>query len=121
MVLRMVPNAFCGQLFQACTLRYGPKPAELADLPLGAYCFLSDESFYDDLTQSYYRWYLACNASFFGIRRAFLPANGDGAFLDATMFVWAIGIGGSVCTPFRLDGGQIFPGGFAQCQVVISE
>ena len=120
-VLTMTPGTFCGNVFQTCTLRWGPTPADLASLPLGANCYLSDEQFYHDLSQTYYRWYLECRTAFFGVRRAFLPAGGGGPYLDATFFLWSIGVTGNGCTPFLLSNGQIYPGGDARCILTISE
>lgn len=124
-ILQMTVGLFCEPVFQPCTLAWGPKPAEFADLPLGENCFLSVESFYHDLSQAYYRWYLQCNTGFFGIRRAFLPNEHGGAFLDAILFAWTVGQPGNTCgTPptrsdFALTNGQGFPGINPQCDVEI--
>jgi len=118
-VLRVVPNAFCSQVFQACTLRWGPRPAGLDHIGLGAYCFLSDESFYHDFHQVYYRWHLSCDVYNFGIRRLFLWGDGSGG-LDSTLAVWSIGFYGSTCSPFRLNSAIVYPGGGYLCEISIS-
>lgn len=123
--LNMITEADCENVFQNCTLQWGPTPPELAELPLGSHCFLSNESFYHDLFQSYYRWHLFCGVALFGVKRAFLPTTQGGPFLDATFYAWTIGLAGNTCNagavPFELNVGRIFPGGNPACQLVIHE
>lgn len=121
LTLTMTPGGFCGNVFDACTLQWGPTPPELAELPLGTECFLSNESFYHNLFESYYRWHLFCYAALFGVKRAFLPTTQGGPFLDATFFAWTIGLPGNHCTPFLLSNGRIFPGGDPRCVLTIAE
>ena len=47
--------------FQACTLQWGPTPAEFAALSLGASCFLSTQVFSDPFTGGTFRYNLSCD------------------------------------------------------------
>ena len=118
--LSVTPGIYCEGVFQACTLQWGPKPAEFNNLPIEAMCFLSVELFYNSLAQAYYRWHLSCNSSSFGIRRVFYPTDDGGPFLDGTFFSWSVGVPGNACSPFLLSNGGIFPGGDPRCTLIIA-
>lgn len=107
--------------FQACTLEWGPTPAEFASINLGANCFLSTQVFSDPFTGGTFRYNLSCDTVFFRLSRVYEPSPDGPAFRDSATYTWQMGANGNSCSPFLLASGTIYPGGDTQCVVTISE
>jgi hypothetical protein len=122
-VLHMVsskPSSNDG-MFQSCTIAYGPTPAELSDLAIGDYSFLSVESFQDQETGDYFRYLFNCGANLYGITRVYADSILGSPFKDVLRYTWLINYPGNTCIPFLLSAGNVYPGGDATCIVTISE
>ncbi len=120
-VLHMSVSGPCEGVFQPCVIQYGPTPANLSGLNLGANCFLSTTTFVDDFSGIGYRYNLQCDTIFFRLSRVYLPSAYGGAFHDSSIYSWSIGQPGNTCHPFLLSTGYIYPGGNTNCIVTISE
>lgn len=114
------PNSNDG-MFQNCTIAYGPTPADLIDLGIGDYTFLSVESFQDQDTGDYFRYLFTCNTDLYGLTRVYADSIFGSPFKDVLRYTWLIDYPGNTCSPFLLTVGHIFAGGDATCVVTISE
>ena len=107
-------------IFQNATLVYGPPPASLAALNLGAKCFLSTQQFKDYSTNDQFWYYFGCLQGFYIITRVYATSAYSSPYRDQTRYRWLAGTSGNACSPFLLSKGTIFSGGDASCVVTIS-
>jgi hypothetical protein len=119
--LHLSASGPCDGVFLPCSLLYGPTPASLSNINLGANCFLSDQTFVDSLSGLSYRYNFGCDTIFFRLSRVYLPTSTSGAFHDSSIYSWSIGQPGNTCKPFLLSNGYIYPGGNTTCIVTVSE
>jgi hypothetical protein len=124
--LHLTSTGPCDGVFLPCTIVYGPTPANLSGINLGANCYLSNETFVDALSGLSYRYVLACDTIFFRLSRVYLPTYTSGPFHDSSIYSWSIGQPGNTCagtptptSPFLLSSGYIYPGGNTTCIVSI--
>lgn len=106
--------------FYDCTIQYGPTPAPLAGLQLGANCYLSTTTFPDPQTGDLFYYYLSCFSSVVRLSRVFPTSIYGSPFLDFVIYFWTLGYPGNTCDPFLLSNGAVFAGGDPACAVVIS-
>ena len=107
--------------FQACTIEWQATPSDFSGLALGAYCFLSTETFDDPYTGGTFQYNLSCDTIYFRLSRVYHSTSYGPAYQDAATYTWRIGDPGNSCSPFLLSGGTIYPGGDSMCIVTISE
>jgi len=119
-VLYLTAVGPCEGIFQACVLQYGPTPAEFSGLDLGANCFLSTETFFDEFAGVSYRYHFGCDTNFFRISRVYEPSVYGGPIHDASIYSWSINHPGNTCNPFLLSSGSIFSGGNTNCIVRVN-
>ena len=110
-----------GDMFQNCTLHYGPTPSEYAALSLGANCYLSNESFADP-DGEIFRYTFGCSSATFNLSRVYAHSvyGSGGAFQDLVRYSWSLGYPGNTCSPFLLSKGRIYSGGAPTTVVTIS-
>jgi hypothetical protein len=107
--------------FQNCTIQWTPTPAAFANLGLGGNCFLSTTDLVDPSSGRQFRYTLGCSSNYFNLSRVYEPTAYGPAYLDSTIYDWAIGVQGNTCSPFLLSNGTIYSGGNPNCLVVISQ
>ena len=120
-VLHMSSSGPCDGVFQPCVLQYGPTPAYLSGINLGANCFLSTATFTDAFSGIQYLYNIECDTIFFHLSRVYLPSANGGAYHDSSIYSWSIGQPGNTCSPFLLSNGYIYTGGNTSCIVTVSE
>ena len=119
--LNLSASGPCDGVIQSCILQYGPTPANLSTINLGANCFLSTATFVDAFSGLSYRYNFGCDTIYFRLSRVYLPGPSNGAYHDASIYSWSVGQPGNTCTPFLLSTGFIYPGGNVGCIVTVSE
>lgn len=132
-----VPNCFCDPvpstlsmisssstcnygMFQSCAIQWGPTPIGYADLDLGAYSFLSVESFPDAIANgAMFQYLLTCQYNQFNLSRVYLSSPYGSPYRDGILYTWVLGSYGNSCIPFELTNGVSFAGSDADCYVQI--
>ena len=107
-------------MFQNATIVYGPVPANLALLSMGANAYLSTAQFQDTTTLDYFRYWFLCTGGYYCISRVYATSIYGSPYVDAIRYRWLAGLPGNTCTPFLLTQGKIFQGGDANTKVTIS-
>lgn len=107
--------------FHSCTIQYGPTPAPLGALQLGANSYISVESFPDPQTGDVFHYFMSCFSSVVRVSRVFPTSIYGSPFLDSVIYWWTLGFPGNTCDPFLLSNGTVFAGGDPNCVVVIQE
>jgi hypothetical protein len=120
-VLKMTCNnpASNGGIFQNCTIRYTNTPSEFGFLNLGAQCFLSDESFYDDSAGYSFRYYFTCYRIQYTLSRIYGNSLLGIPIKDIDRYTWLLSNPGNTCSPFLLSNGAVFAGGDPSTVVTI--
>lgn len=107
-------------MFQDCILQYGPVPAALAPLGLGANAMLSTAFFHDDFSTDNFRYLFFCSSGFWCLTRVYETSIYGSPYLEATRYRWLSGLSGNTCSPFLLTNGRIFSGGDASTVITLS-
>lgn len=107
-------------IFQNASLVYGPPPASLSALNLGANCFLSTTTFLDFSTGDSFYYYFSCFLGFYIITRVYETSIYATPYRDQIRYRWLAGTSGNTCSPFSLVHGTIFAGGDATCIVSVT-
>ncbi len=119
--LRMIsaePN--CNyQMFQSCTLQYGPPPPAMVEFGYTSHVFTSS-TFHDPLTDSDFFYYFWCQYNQFFLTRIFPTSPFGSPYRDGILYTWIVGGYGNTCEPFQLEDGSPFPGSDLTCSVSIS-
>lgn len=98
-------------ILRTCTLAYGPTPAALLTLGLGADSYLSTAQFTDTATGDLFWHYLGCYIGYYIITRVYATSAYGSPYRDVIRYRWLPVASGNTCTPFAQTNGQIFPGG----------
>lgn len=107
------------RMFQSCTLTYRLPPPEFAPLNITGPCFLSTETFFDPISNSYFYYHFFCLYNQYLLTRLYPTSPYGSPFRDATLYTWLVGGYGNVCDPFYLHNGVPYPGSDATCRVTI--
>jgi hypothetical protein len=107
-------------MFQSCTIQYGPTPSGFLSTGIGDNSFLSTEGFPDPIADgALFYYYLTCQYNTFTLSRIYLVSPYGSPYRDGVLYTWIIGGSGNTCAPFHLDNGQAFAGSDASCSVTI--
>jgi hypothetical protein len=108
------------QMFQSCTIQYGPTPTAFEPLNLGANTFLSTQGFPDPVAGgALFYYYLTCQYNQFVLTRVYPVSPYGSPFRDGLLYSWLLGGYGNTCDPFHLDNGSAFLGSDLSCFVTI--
>lgn len=107
-------------MFQSCTIRYGPPPAAMVALNFSANVFTSSASFLDPVSQAKFFYYFWCQYNQFFLTRIFPTSPFGSPYRDAILYTWVVGGYGNTCQPFLLASGTPYPGSDESCSVSIS-
>ena len=107
-------------MYQNCTIAYGPTPSGFLPTSIGDYSYLSTVGFPDPVADgAIFYYYFNCQYNLFTLSRIYLESPYGSPYRDGVLYSWTIGITGNTCAPFRLDNGSAFPGSDASCFVTI--
>ena len=107
-------------MFQSCTIQYGPTPPDFLPTGIGDFAFLSTQGFPDPIADgAIFYYYLTCQSNLFSLSRIYQDSPYGSPYRDGVLYSWTIGGAGNTCAPFHLDNGQAFPGSDASCFVTI--
>lgn len=98
------------QIFNSCTIHYGPTPSVLLPVVLTASSYLSETSFHDPILNNDYFYLLTCTSTSYVLTRVYPSAFG-GPFRDQPRYQWSPGFPGNTCSPFLMSNGRLFTGG----------
>ena len=115
-------NSTCNfNMFQSCTIAYGPPPPGFSNMALGPKVWMSTKSFLDPIANSLFYYYLGCNYNQFYLTRLYATSPYGSPYRDATLYTWLVGSYGNTCVPFKLDNGSPFQGSDISCFVTIDD
>jgi hypothetical protein len=106
---------------QPCTLFWGPTPAGLLPLAVGANSYLSSTSFTDTSTGDQFWYHFNCYVGYYALTRVYVTSQYGSPYRDLIRYRWPIGAGGNSCKPFLMASGQLYLGGDPACVVTVSE
>lgn len=118
-------------MFQDCTIQYGPTPPEYAALSLGANTFISVESFPDPIADgALFRYLLTCSSNQMALTRIYETSPYGSPYIDGILYTWATNAPGNSCLPrssppvgggpsLSLTSGVAFVGSELTCDVDI--
>lgn len=113
-------NPSCNyQMFQSCTLTYGPPPPAMVEFGYTSDIFTS-ETFNDSLTNDDFFYYFWCQYNQFFLTRVFPVSPFGSPYRDGILYTWIVGGNGNNCKPFSLQSGTPFPGSDLTCSVTIT-
>ena len=107
------------QMFQSCTLRYGPPPPAMVEFGYTGNVFTSSTC-HDPLTNSDFFYYFWCQYNQFFLTRIFPTSPFGSPYRDGILYTWIVGGYGNTCDPFQLEQGSPFPGSDLTCSVSIT-
>lgn len=110
-------------MFQSCTIQYGPTPAAFLPTQIGANTYLSTEGFPDPVAGgAIFFYYLTCQYNVWSLSRIYLTSPYGSPYLDGVLYSWLVGGVGNTCAydSLHLNNGIAFQGSDASCFVTIN-
>jgi hypothetical protein len=120
LTLSMVPTdpTLNGGMFQPATLQWGLTPTDYDRLALGTNCFLSTQSFIDQIGESF-RYFFNCTNDKFTLTRVYAHSIFGNPYRDTVRYTWPLSLAGNTCDPLLLTSGQIYQGGDTRTQIIV--
>lgn len=107
-------------MLQSAVLSYVPTPASLHNLALGTNTFLSTKQYVDQIFTDPFWYHFSCVGGYFVLDRVYATSSYGSPYRDITRYRWPAGTLGNTCSPFRMIGGQIYPGGNTTCIATVT-